>query len=77
LRSSLCWAVDSRRGLPGACVAVSEVVVTVWVLAVALDAVLRAVAADGVGVGGRDMAMSMGGSGREVRGCRACREAVG
>jgi hypothetical protein len=35
-------------------------VVAVWAFVVALGAVLRAVAADGVGVGGRDVATSMG-----------------
>jgi hypothetical protein len=58
--SSVCWAVDGCCGLLGAWVAASGAVVAVWVFIVVLDAVLRAVGADGVGVGSRDMATSIG-----------------
>jgi hypothetical protein len=58
-RSSICWAVDSCHGLFGVWVAGSGAVVAVWVFVVVLDAVLRVVGADGVGVGSHDVATSM------------------
>jgi hypothetical protein len=77
LHISVSWATDCHGTLATAWLVVSDVVATVWLLAMAPDVVLWAVAVDGVGVGGRDMATSMGGSERETRGCRACRGSVG
>jgi hypothetical protein len=49
----------------------------VWVLASALGAVSEAVVVDGVGVDVCAVATAVDGSGCEMRGCGACRGAVG
>jgi hypothetical protein len=67
--NTISWAVDGRRELSGACVAVSVVVVTVWVLDTALDAVSGAVTAGFVVVIGGDVAAKRRGSGPERWGC--------
>jgi hypothetical protein len=53
------------------------VAVAICVLPVALAAALEVVVADGVGIGSRDVATSMGGSGHETRGWEICCGAVG
>jgi hypothetical protein len=70
-------AVDHRCASSAACLTVSEVLVAVWVLDVALLVVSQVVAADSTGVGGCDVAVATGGSGREWRDWGLGRSAVG
>ena len=62
-RNAVAVAVDRRRELSGAWVAVSWVVVAVCVVGTALDAVSRGFVAGGVGVGSCDVAGAGGDSG--------------
>jgi hypothetical protein len=66
--NSVCWALDRRRGRLLAWVAVSEVVVSVWVLDVAQVVVFRPFASGVVAVVDGDVAVAVGGSGSETRG---------
>ena len=76
-RNSVCWGADSRRGLSGAWVAVSRVVVAGWVLDTALVVVSRGVVAAVGAVVDDDVALAVGGSGPERRGWERCCGAVG
>jgi hypothetical protein len=68
LRSSVCWAVDSHRGLLGVWVAGSEVVAVVWVLDPALAVVSGELVAGAAAVVDCDMAVAIGSSGCEMKG---------
>ena len=60
-RELVCWVVDCHCELSGACVAISVVVVAVWVLDTALNTIFGVVAVGFVVVGG-DVAAATGGS---------------
>jgi len=63
LHELVCWAVDSPCTLFTALLTVAGMVVAVWVLDVALVAILGVVAVGNVGVGGCDMAVGWRGLG--------------
>jgi hypothetical protein len=74
LHNSVSQVAHHCCGLSGARVAISKVVVVIWMLVVALDAVLWAIAEGDVGVGSCDVATELcssrgWGSTWGVRGC--------
>jgi hypothetical protein len=76
-RESVSSAVDSPCTSVTTSLTVSGVSAAIWILDDALVVVFRVVAVVFVAVVGGDVAVAMGGSGCETRGCGGCRGAVG